>query len=411
MGFCRLESFLLSWLALGTMLTASALLGPRLPRATTTFIRRAAALVAADLPDETIYIIDGTALLYNAYYSREYRNYYSDAEFAEPMLQEIMLANNMTDSGRLENSVTGRVSCGALTAMCMTFARFVRDVQPRYIAMAYDPGHPSFRVEKYPSYKAGRKPPPPDLLPLFDMAPRIMTLLGCHCFKVDKFEADDVMATLSKWSHGRGLNVVHVSVDKDMLQLVDHGVHVMHMKTLDILGIDEVKKKFGVTPRRLVELQALMGDASDNIQGVPGIGPKTASALLGHFESIARIYEYLDGATQTPPEDALRVVDGLGRHKSVYNNLRKFDHSQIEVIKYILTLRDDVPLSQIKLFQESTNSWQIDQRLAEELTTAFFRFRGERTPGKADLLKQMAPSLEKPLSLMRRSYSKLDREE
>lgn len=369
-----------------------------------------------NLPDETIYIIDGTALLYNAYYSREHRDEYSDAEFSEPMIQEIMQLYNINEGHR---------ACGALTAMCMIFMRFIRDVQPRYVAVAYDTGNPTFRKDLFPGYKAGRKPPPPEFATLRVVAPRIMSLLGSRCFQMNQFEADDIMATISKWSRNRGLNVVHVSVDKDMLQLIDVGVHVMHLKSTAVLGADEVEDKFGIPPVKLIELQVLIGDAADNIQGVPGIGPKSAAALLGHFGTLADMYNELGlhsvQPTSAPCDEELKTaiallkdVAGLGRHKHVYTSLRACDMEQLLFMKSLLTLRDDVPLLDMELFHQTSNSWgSLALELSDPekmLTTGFFRYRGERSPEAAALLVGMSPSFEKPLTLLRRQYNKLDRD-
>ncbi len=86
--------------------------------------------------------------------------------------------------------------------------------------------------------------------------------MGCNCFSKEGYEADDVMASLGVWARQRGLHVVHVSHDKDMLQLISPGTHVMHPRTLQILGVDEVRGKFGVSPTQLVDLLALMGDSA-----------------------------------------------------------------------------------------------------------------------------------------------------
>ena len=396
----------------------------------------------SNLPDETIYIIDGTALLYNAYYSREHKNDYSDAEFTELLVSELSQTAESQVLIRAIEKENGKVGCGALTAMSMIFSRFVRDIHPKYVAVAFDTGRPTFRADLYAEYKAGRKAPPDDLQILFDLAPRILTALGARCFQVAKFEADDVMATLSRWSRGRGLNVVHVSVDKDMLQLVDAGVHVMHIKTKAIFGVDEVTEKYGVSPAQLIELQALTGDTSDNIRGVPGIGPKTASALLSHFDNIAHLYTSLGlHAAAIPPSSSslpisppntpsststneeleergislLKNVQGLKRHKAVYNNLRDCDYQSVLFMKHLLTLRDDVPLLHLELFGESSAAWDSlplafdgDAELAS-LTTTFFRYRGERSTDAAISLLDVSLSLEKPLNLLRRAYGKLDR--
>jgi len=394
-----------------------------------------------DLPEETMFIIDGTALLYNAFYSREHQTHYTEAEFTESVAKGIL--EGLVEGGESGGTEAATPRCGALTAMCMIFARFVREVRPRYLAVAFDTSKPSFRADLYPAYKATRKPPPADLVPLFDFAPRILSLFGARCFKLAKFEADDIMATLSKWSRNRGLNVVHVSVDKDMLQLVEPGVHAMSIKKREVLGVREVTEKYGVSPERLTDFLSLVGDSADNIKGVPGIGPKSASALMGHFGDIRSLYDELglplggtsSGAVerssfQQPSEDmaisTLEKVAGLRNPKSVYSKLRKVTYEELVHIKRLLTLRDDIHLEDMQLFHSNIMSWGSvretvaavgDQVQAQgvhnqgltSLSTSFFRYRGERIPREAESLMQISASLEKPLNILRQQYGKLDR--
>ena len=237
-----------------------------------------------DLPDETLYIIDGTAMMFKAHFSREnkenWRDAYLNPEISAQIIEQWDLlappvpADNNDDSkgkGASTNSdedleeeddeidedgmikpilyldggfgepTTPVVHCGALTAMMLNFARLVRDVQPRYLAVAFDVSRHTFRNDLYPAYKQHRSAVPPYLIPLLGMAPSLMEKLGCRCYMQQGYEADDVMATLSRWARDRGLNVVHVSADKDMLQLVDTGVHVMDPWSREIFGPDEVR--------------------------------------------------------------------------------------------------------------------------------------------------------------------------
>lgn len=243
------------------------------------------------LPSETIYILDGTALLFHAFYSRQhnegYKNIYLSKEYT--MTYNINIKNNNINIGEADNNI----ACGALTVMALNFARFIRNVKPKYVAVAFDTNSNTFRRKLYPAYKAQREAPPPDLVPLFSLAPKLLETMGCRTFLQSGYEADDVMATLGRWSRERGLNVVHVSNDKDMLQLIDTGVHVMNPFTLDIQGPDEVIEKFGVPPESLIDLMTLMGDSADNIPGVKGIGPKIAAALIKHFGSVDNLYNKL----------------------------------------------------------------------------------------------------------------------
>jgi len=261
------------------------------------------------LPAETIYILDGTALLFHAYFSRQHNDGYKNVYLSK----EYTTSNGIKSTKDNSNDNENDIACGALTVMAFNFARFIRNVKPKYVAVAFDANSDTFRKKLYPSYKAQRESPP-DLLPLFSLAPKLLDSMGCRCFVQAGYEADDVMATLGKWSRERGLNVVHVSIDKDMLQLIDTGVHVMNPFTLDVQGPDEVIEKFGVPPESLIDLMTLMGDSADNIPGVKGIGPKIAAALIKHYGSVDNMCAKL-GLSQMKKKDNVNVnietVDSL----------------------------------------------------------------------------------------------------
>ena len=302
-------SFCLSTTALRTLPSRGKQL--LLPRAFSTSLASEAASIAPsssryfakDLPDETFYIFDGTAMLFQAHYSRESRIAHGESFLSPSLSEELrnllkideneyalhmkeMLGDSFDPTS--EAATTSSLHCGALTVMSMNFVRFIRELKPRYLAVAFDAGSTTFRNALYDGYKEDRKEAPLSLQPLFRLAPLVMEELGGRCFQMPGYEADDIMASLSDWGRGKGLNVVIVSVDKDMLQLVDTGVHVLNPfeKERRIIGPDEVREKYSVPPARLVDYQALMGDASDGVPGVKGVGPKAAATILKKFGSI-----------------------------------------------------------------------------------------------------------------------------
>ncbi len=280
--------------------------------------------LARDLPDETVYIFDGTAMLFHAHYSRESRMAHGDSFLSKRLSEEMkslldideedyklhmqeLLGDNFVPG----QSDSGLLHCGALTVMTMNFVRFVRELEPRYVAVAFDAGTTTFRNALYQDYKSDRKAAPLSLQPLFRLAPLVMEELGCRCFQLEGYEADDIMASLSDWGRGKGLNVVHVSVDKDMLQLIDTGVHVLnpYVKGRRVIGPEDVKEKFAVFPENLIDYQALVGDASDGIPGVRGIGPRAGAAILHHFKSIDRLIQKLnipEGPVDFESRDSIR---------------------------------------------------------------------------------------------------------
>lgn len=283
--------------------------------------------LARDLPDETVYIFDGTAMLFHAHYSRESRIAHGDTFLSESLSKELISMLNIDEEAYKLHmqellgdafvpgvSDGGLLHCGALTVMTMNFVRFIRELQPRYVAIAFDAGTTTFRNALYQEYKCDRKPAPMSLQPLFRLAPLVMEELGCRCFQMHGYEADDVMASLSDWGRSKGLNVVHVSVDKDMLQLIDTGVHVLnpYAKGRRVMGPEDVMEKFAVSPENLIDYQALAGDASDGIPGVKGIGPKAGAAILQHFESIETLIEKLKIPTNPVDFESLESIEENG---------------------------------------------------------------------------------------------------
>ncbi len=172
--------------------------------------------------------------------------------------------------------------------------KLLREIKPDYMAFCFDRPEPSFRKEIDPRYKANRSDMPEDLVPQVPYIRRVSHALGVACFDKLGFEADDIIGTLAWMGRDEGLEVVIVSGDKDFGQLV--GPHVTMYDTMKDIRYDEagVKEKFGVEPRKMRDYLALVGDSSDNIPGVKGIGPKGAQTLLEQFDSLEDIYKNLD---------------------------------------------------------------------------------------------------------------------
>ncbi|MCX5819095.1 MAG: DNA polymerase I [Deltaproteobacteria bacterium] len=167
--------------------------------------------------------------------------------------------------------------------------KLLRDQEPDYIAVAFDVKGPTFRHEAYDGYKATRKATPDTLIPQIPFVKEIVRGFSIPVLEQQGIEADDIIGTIARRQAAAGMAVVIVSGDKDMMQLVSDEilmVDTMKEKTYDIAA---VKERFGVGPEQVVEILGLMGDASDNIPGVPGIGPKGAERLIEQFGSIAAI--------------------------------------------------------------------------------------------------------------------------
>lgn len=179
----------------------------------------------------------------------------------------------------------------ALYGFVTMLQRVVRDENPDYLVVAFDSGEKTFRHEMYPQYKANREVPPEDLRRQFPYFEPIVKAHNIHSIRIPGVEADDVIGTLSRRGQDAGLQVVVVSGDKDMMQLIGPDVQMLDTMKNKRFGKQDVIEKFGVGPDRVVEVMGLMGDSSDNIPGVKGVGPKTAAELIQKFDSIDALYK------------------------------------------------------------------------------------------------------------------------
>ena len=235
-------------------------------------------------------IVDGHALIYRAYH-------------AFPALTD--------PKGRLVNAVYG------FTRILLTA---IGELKPEYLCVAFDSKGPTKRAsELYDQYKAQRAPMPDDLIPQIALVKDVVDALNIPRYELSGFEADDLIGTVSKRvSAGNGVldgvvaphgvRTIVVTGDKDLLQLVDDKVHVWlpgrGKGNLDEeLDASAVQKKMGVLPTQVIDLKALMGDSSDNIPGVKGVGPKTAIMLINQYQTLDGVYQAVDRlSTATPAQ-------------------------------------------------------------------------------------------------------------
>ncbi|HSW36050.1 MAG TPA: DNA polymerase I [Candidatus Limnocylindrales bacterium] len=213
-------------------------------------------------------VIDGNSLLYRAFY-------------ALPLLQN--------RRGEHTNAIYG------FTNMLL---KLLEEKKPDYVAVAFDPPRPSFRVRIDPSYKAQREKTPPELSEQVQRVREILAAMRIAVFEVDDYEADDVIGTLADRSVEQALEVTIITGDADLLQLVNDHVTVLLTKK----GISQMehydrsllKEQYGLEPQQVIDFKALKGDPSDNIPGVPGIGGKTARRLIEEYGSLEQIYAHMD---------------------------------------------------------------------------------------------------------------------
>lgn len=217
-----------------------------------------------------IILVDGNNLLFRSYYATSYSG--------------VIMKNS---KGFPTNGLYGFINM---------INKIIEEEKPNYILVAFDKGK-TFRHEKYSEYKAGRREMPEELKLQFPKAKEVLDAMGIKHFEIDNYEADDIIGTLAKTVDMEDKFIATIiSSDKDLLQLVSKEVEVKLLKTKGFIRFDEktFKDTYGTTPIHMIDLKALMGDASDHIQGVKGIGEKTAINLLTKYQSLDNVYEHLN---------------------------------------------------------------------------------------------------------------------
>ncbi len=171
----------------------------------------------------------------------------------------------------------------AVYGFCSMLGEWLNDKKLQYIGVIFDTSRISFRNEIYPDYKANRSDTPEDLIPQFALIREAVEAFGFVYVEKQGFEADDLIATYAAIALQEGIKVKIISSDKDLMQLVDHNTDMFDPMKKKHIGVDQVVEKFGVNPDRVCDVQALAGDSSDNVPGVPGIGIKTAASLINEY--------------------------------------------------------------------------------------------------------------------------------
>lgn len=290
---------------------------------------------------KTVYLVDGSAVFYRAYFA--------------------FIRNPLINS-RGENT-------SATFGFVNSLLKIINEEKPDYIAIAFDTKQPTFRHERYPEYKSTRAKMPDELV---DQLPRIRQAaeaLNIPCYELEGYEADDIIGTMARRAEKEGFEVWCVTGDKDFFQLVSENVMVYNPKGSsgepDRYGPEEVKAKFGVYPDKVIDKLALMGDSSDNVPGIPGIGPKTADSLLEQFGSLDSVLEKYES------------VKAKGTRQKIA------DHADsARISRELVIIKTDVPIG-FKL--DDLRKKEINYELAKEL---FLELEFNR------LLKQLLPESE-----------------
>jgi len=200
------------------------------------------------------------------------------------------------------------------------FARFLGDLlereSPGHIAVAFDESlEVSYRNEIYPAYKANREPAPAELKRQFALCRELCRGLGLAQYGSSRYEADDIIGALATRAQAAGVPVTIVSRDKDLTQLLSRRDTYWDAIADLRYGYDDIEERFGVRPERMVDFLALMGDAVDNIPGVPGVGRKTAARLLQHFDTLPGVFANLEAVPKLKFRGAAFVAETLREHR------------------------------------------------------------------------------------------------
>ena len=258
--------------------------------------------MTAEQKDDEIYLIDGSGYIFRAYYAMAY-----------------------SGGGKMTNPDGTPV--GAVYGYTNMILKLMQSHSHAKIAVIFDCGRETFRNDIYPDYKANRDETPEDLIPQFPLVREATEALGLPAVELTGYEADDLIATYAKQASAKGLKVKIISSDKDLMQLIDDNVQMLDPMKNKIIDDAGVVEKFGVPPNRVIDVQSLAGDSTDNVPGVPGIGIKTAATLINEYGSLEELLKRAEEIKQPKRRQSL------------------IDHADMARVScQLVTLATDVPV-------------------------------------------------------------------
>jgi DNA polymerase-1 len=306
---------------------------------------------------EKLYLIDAMAMIYRAYFA--------------------LISNPLINSkGKNVSAVSGFLG---------SLVKILEEEKPDHIAVCCDTSAPTFRHKAYPQYKAQRQEIPSDMPWQIDMCKKVVAAMNIPMIECDGYEADDIIGTLARQAEKEKAETFMVTPDKDYMQLVTSKIFVYKparnvygnkIAEREIVGIEGVERKFGVHPEKVIDVLGLMGDTSDNVPGVKGVGEKTATALIQQFGSIENMYENIDDITKPKLKENLL----LNKEMALLS-------------KKLVTINTSVPLN---VNFHNLNKKEIDvdkvvELMAElEFKTLLKKIVKDKLPGSgADILKSV----------------------
>ena len=259
--------------------------------------------------ERTYYLVDGSAYIFRAFHGL-------------PMM-------NRKSDGVPINAVYG------FTGMLL---KLIADIQADHIVVVFDAKQENFRNDIYPEYKANRSETPEELIPQFPLIREATDAFSLPRLELEGYEADDIIATYCRLARERGDKAIVVSSDKDLMQLVGDGVLMLDPMKNKEIGLDEVAEKFGVTPDKVIDVQALAGDSTDNVPGVPGIGVKTAALLINEYGDLDTLLERAEEIKQPKRRQAL--IDNAELARISRQLVRLEDHVELPLTLDDLKVHD-----------------------------------------------------------------------
>ena len=225
------------------------------------------------------------------------------------------------------------IHTNALYGFLNILFKFLDEEKPDYITVAFDLSAPTFRHKAFDGYKGTRKPMQPELKQQVPLMKELLKAMNITVVEQEGYEADDILGTLAKQNANKGIDVSIISGDRDLLQLADEHIKIRIPKTKK--GVTEVEDYYpadvfdlyGVTPHEFIDVKALMGDTSDNIPGAPGVGPKTASAIIQKYHSLDNVFEHLEELK--PPKAKTSITENI---------------EQIKMSRFLSEIKTDVPI-------------------------------------------------------------------
>jgi len=305
-------------------------------------------------PGDHLFLVDGSNFIFRAYF------------------QSI-------NQDRKYNARSDGLPSGAVRLFATKLFQFVRDgvlgVRPTHLAIVFDKSENSFRKAIYPAYKGNRSDPPPDLIPQFPLMREAVRAFGLLPVEQDVYEADDLIATYAKQAREAGAEVLIVSADKDLMQLVGPGVAMYDPASGDQkkgagyraerrIGEPEVVEYFGVTPDKVTDVQALAGDATDNVPGAPGIGIKTAAQLIGEYGDLDTLLARAGEIKQPKRRETLTNPEIVEKIRISHKLVSLVDDVKVETPLSHLTLSQPDP-GKLIAFLKAMEFTTITKRVAE----------------------------------------------